>query len=299
MYRVRVPHCVLLFALLEGGLSAQNVVTTIAGLDPIFDGVGKPAVSVPIGYINGVATDGSGNVYFTDPLEHLVLRVAPDGTLSVIAGNGIAAYSGDGGPATAAAIAASDSPEQYVGPTFDISLGGIVADNQGNIYFGDGNYVRRVSKDGVITTVAGGGTNVPGDGGRATLASLGIVKGLALDSTGNLYFCEGNRVRKMTSDGTLTTYTGTGSNGYSGNNGPAISAQLSQPRGLAFDAQGNLYVADGDLVNVGSHIRMITMSGRISAIAGGGSGIPADGAPPLTLNLGYASGLAVDSFGAV
>src|SRR5258707_9491505 len=101
MYRARILHCVLLFTLLSGVLTAQNVVTTIAGLDPIFNGDGKPAVSVPIGYINGVAADGSGNVYFTDPLEHLVLRTAPDGTLSVIAGNGIAAYSGDGGPATA------------------------------------------------------------------------------------------------------------------------------------------------------------------------------------------------------
>src|SRR5258708_24961412 len=236
MYRVRVPHCVLLFALLEGGLSAQNVVTTIAGLDPIFDGAGKPAVSVPIGYINGVATDGSGNVYFTDPLEHLVLRVAPDGTLSVVAGNGIAAYSGDGGPATAAAIAATDRPDQYVGPPFEVSLGGIVVDKQGNIYFGDGRFVRRVAKDGAISTVAGGGTNVPGDGGRATLASLGIVKGLALDSAGNLYFCETNRVRKMTLDGTLTTYAGTGSMGFSGDTGPAIAPQMPQPQGLPLHA---------------------------------------------------------------
>src|SRR5260370_27353924 len=76
MYRARILHCVLVFTLLSGVLAVQNVVTTIAGLDPVFDGDGKPAVSVPIGYVNGVATDGSGNVYFTDPLEHLVLRVA-------------------------------------------------------------------------------------------------------------------------------------------------------------------------------------------------------------------------------
>src|SRR5216684_1242909 len=232
MYRARVPHCVLLFALLAGALPAQNVITTMACLDPIFNGDGKPAVSVPIGYINGVATDALGNVYFTDPLEHLVLRVAPNGTLSVIAGNGIAAYSGDGGPATSAAIAATDDPQQYIGPPVDVSLGGIVVDNQGNIFFGDGHRVRRVAKDGTITTVAGGGTNVPGDGLRATLATLGIVKGLAFDSAGNLYFCEANRVRKMTLDGTLTTYAGTGANGFSGDNGLATAAQLSKPSGL-------------------------------------------------------------------
>jgi uncharacterized protein (TIGR03437 family) len=299
MYRARVLHCVLLLTLLSGLLAAQNVVTTIAGLDAIFDGDGKPAVSVPIGYINGVTTDALGNVYFTDPLEHLVLRVAPNGTLSVVAGNGIAAYSGDGGPATSAAIAAADRPDQYVGPPFEVSLGGIVVDKQGNIYFGDGHYVRRVAKDGTITTVAGGGTNVPGDGGRATLASLGIVKGLAFDSAGNLYFCEGNRVRKMTLDGTLTTYAGTGSGGFSGDNGQAINAQLMLPLGLAFDAQGNLYVADGFVPNFGAHIRMIAPGGKISTIAGGGNMIPDDGAPPLSLDLGFPSGLAVDSSGAV
>ena len=116
MHRDRVLHCALLFLLLPVALAAQNVITTIAGIDLVFNGDGKPAVNVGIGYINGVATDGSGNVYFTDPLEHLVLRVAADGTLSVIAGNGIAAYSGDGGPATAAAIAAFDDPHQYIGP---------------------------------------------------------------------------------------------------------------------------------------------------------------------------------------
>ena len=92
---------------LTGGIAAQNVITTIAGEDPSFGGNGQPGVNVPIGYVNGVATDSAGNVYFTDPLEHLLLRVAPNGTLTVLAGNGIAGYSGDGGPATSAAIAAS------------------------------------------------------------------------------------------------------------------------------------------------------------------------------------------------
>src|ERR1700685_517105 len=123
---------------LAGAMAAQNVITTIAGEDPSFTGNGQPGVNVPLGYVNGVATDGAGNVYFTDPLEHLVLRVAPNGMLSVIAGNGIAGYSGDGGLATSAAIAATDSPEQYVRLTFsELSLGGIALDQQGNLYFGD------------------------------------------------------------------------------------------------------------------------------------------------------------------
>src|ERR1700744_532350 len=127
-----------LFVSLTGAMVAQNVITTIAGQDPTFAGNGLPGVNVPIGYVNGVATDQTGNVYFTDPLEHMVLRVAADGTLSVVAGNGIAGYSGDGGLATAAAIGATDNPDQYVGAPFEDSLGGIVVDKEGNGYFGDG-----------------------------------------------------------------------------------------------------------------------------------------------------------------
>ena len=281
-----------------GLLAGQNVVTTIAGIDSVFSGDGMPATSVPLGYVNGVATDNAGNVYFTDPLEHLVLKLSTDGTLSVIAGNGVAGYSGDGGPANLAAIASYDSPIQYVGPIYEDSLGGIAVDRLGNVYFGDGHYVRRVDKNGNIATVAGGGTASPGDGGPATSASLGIVTGVALDGQGNLYFCEGNRIRKVTG-GTISTYAGTGVNGYSGDGGQATAAQLSQPLGLAFNGQGALYVADGDILNFSSRVRRITAGGVITTFAGGGTRVPENGAPPTTLDLTGASGLDVDSTGAV
>jgi len=299
MVRGRALCCALLFALISKALVAQGVITTIAGLDPSFTGDGRPATNVPLGYVNGVATDSAGNVYFTDPLEHLVLQVSPDGTLSVIAGNGIAAYSGDGGPATSAAIAAADSPEQYAGVAFEDGLGGIAVDKQGNVYFADSHRVRQVAPDGTISTVAGGGRASPGDGGPATQASLGIVTGVALDAAGDLYFCEKNRIRKMTADGTLATFAGTGVNGFAGDNGPATAALLSQPLGLAFDAQGNLYVADGDVVNFPSHIRKIDVKGNITTVAGGGSTAPANGVAPLNTDLSYASGLAVDSTSAL
>src|SRR5580658_3867242 len=155
---------VFLVALLPAALIAQSVgqsaITTIAGVDPTFTGDGQPALSVPLGYVNGVAADSAGNVYFTDPLEHLVLRVNPSGILSVLAGNGIAGYSGDGGPATSASIAAADSPLQYVRLIdFQLSLGGIAIDQLGNVYFGDSHRVRMVSPQGIISTVAGGGSN--------------------------------------------------------------------------------------------------------------------------------------------
>ena len=299
MLRDRVCPGVLLILLLPP-LAGQNVITTIAGSDPSFDGEGRLASVVSIGYVNGVATDGAGNVYFTDPLEHLLLRVAPNGILSVIAGNGIAGYSGDGGPATSAAIAASDSPDQYVRLTFpERSLGGIAIDQQGNVYFGDSQRVRMVTPQGIITTVAGGGAKATNTVTPATDASLGIVNGLAFDSAGNLYFCENNRVRKLSPSGALTTFAGMGSGGFSGDGGPATSAQLSQPLGLAFDARGNLYVADGNTLSFDAHIRRITSAGIISTIAGGGKQDPANGVAPLNLNLPQIGGLAVDSSGAL
>jgi uncharacterized protein (TIGR03437 family) len=301
---VQELRCVLPIVVLSASLAAQNVITTIAGVDPTFTGDGRLAASVPIGYINGVATDAAGNVYFTDPLEHLVLKVTPNRILSVIAGNGIAGYSGDGGPATSAAIAAYDSPEEYVRLIFfERSLGGIAIDQQGDVYFGDSHRVRMVSPQGIITTVAGGGTNTTDAAMPATAASLGIVNGLAFDSQGNLYFAESNRVRKMTPMGTLTTYAGTTTSGFSGDGGPAAAALLALPLGLAFDAQGNLYVADGNELNpppnIQPRIRRITPTGVISTIAGGGTMNSANGVAPLNLNLPDIGGLAVDATGAV
>ena len=299
MLQDRVLSGALLVLLLHP-LAGQNVITTIAGIDSSFNGDGKLASVVPIGYINGVATDRAGNVYFTDPLEHLVLRVAPNGILSVIAGNGLAGYSGDGGPATSAAIAASDNPDQYVRLIFEQrSLGGIAIDQQGNVYFGDSHRVRMVSPQGIITTVAGGGAKTINTAIPATEAALGIVNGLAFDSAGNLYFCEGNRVRILTPGGTLSTFAGTGTGGFSGDGGPATAAELSQPLGLAFDAPGNLYVADGEVAQVSPRIRRINPTGIISTIAGGGTLNPANGVAPLKLNLPQIGGLAVDSTGAV
>lgn len=288
----------LLFAL---ALEAQGVITTIAGVDPTFTGSGQVATNVPIGYVNGVAVDTAGNVYFTDPLEHLVLRVAAaDGTISIVAGNGIAGYSGDGGPATEAAIAATDSPEQYTGVAAPVSLGGVVVDNLGDVFFGDGPYVREVTPNGNIATIAGGGSAAPGNGLPATQVSLGIVTGLALDGAGNLYLAENNHVRVMSLEsGSIQIFAGNASNGFAGDGGPASKATLSQPNGLTFDTQGNLYIADGDVVTEPARIRKVTPQGIITTVAGGGNQAPANGLAPLSVNMGYASGVAVDSNGAI
>jgi uncharacterized protein (TIGR03437 family) len=286
-----------IFALTMGAACAQ-VVTTIAGVDSVFAGSGQPALSVPIGYVNGVTVDNAGNLYFTDPIEHLVLRVSSSGILSVVAGNGIGDYSGDGGPATLAAIGATDTPEQYV-PSFvqPVSLGGILLDSQGDILFADGHRVRMVSPSGIITTIAGGGTINTGGSVIATNAFIGVVSGMVFDKAGNLYFCENSHVRKLTPSGTLTVYAGTGFIGYTGDGGPATAAMLNNPLGLAFDTQGNLYVADGNTTTANTYIRRISTTGVITTIAGGGARNPANGVAPLNLNLPPIGGLAFDSTG--
>src|SRR5271170_2884792 len=116
---------------LSAAAFSQTVITTtIAGTDGAFNGDGQPAISVPIGGVSGVAVDSSGNIYFTDAQQAVVLRVNPSGILNVIAGNGIPDYSGDGGPATSAAVAAAQSlVGELPGFYSHSALGGIAVSN--------------------------------------------------------------------------------------------------------------------------------------------------------------------------
>ena len=122
-------------------------------------------------------------------------------------------------------------------------------DAAGNLYIADSgnNSIRKVAPNGTITTVAGNGTQgYSGDGGPATSAELNYPYGVAVDAAGNLYIADTSnyRVRKVTPDGTITTVAGNGTEGYSGDGGPATSAGLGMPQGVAVDAAGNLYIAD-------------------------------------------------------
>ncbi len=172
MLASRTSYFPLLLAL-AAACHAQSVITTIAGVDPVFNGSGSPAINVPIGYVNGVV-DGSGNAYFTDPLEHLVLRVSSTGILSVVAGNGIAGYSGDGGPATAAAIAATD-------PTATIQSGlrpgsesgGSRWTSRATFFSATGIACAWFPRAGLSNTVAGGGANNGNAAMPATSTALG------------------------------------------------------------------------------------------------------------------------------
>ncbi len=227
-----------------------QVITTVAGTSWLFPSSSLPASSAPLGQISGVAMDTQGNLYVADPENCLILKIAPKGTLSIVAGNGVQGHSGDNGPAVNASINPSD----------------LAIDSKGNIYIQEQSYVRMVTPAGIISTIAGNGVfGYSGDGGAATSASMNAQSGMALDASGNLYFADtfNNRVR-MISGGNITTVVGTGTAGSAGDGGKASAAQLSNPSGLAFDSFGNLYIAD----SLNKTIRQVSSNGTISTLAG-------------------------------
>jgi trimeric autotransporter adhesin len=188
------------------------------------------------------------------------LSLSGDGIITTLAGDGTYGYSGDGGPATSAGVFAPSD---------------VAVDASGNVYIADtyNNRIRLVTKStGIITTVAGSGSIEDfGDGGQAILAGLYNVVGVAVDASGNIYITDSghSRVRMVTrSTGIITTVAGNGTIGYSGDGGPATSAGLASPRGVAVDAPGNIYIADSR----NNRIRMVTKStGIITTVAGDGT----------------------------
>jgi sugar lactone lactonase YvrE len=237
------------------------------------------AISIALSNVNGIAIDGSANLYVPSCTQNRVYKVASSGTITTFAGTGILGYSGDGGLATSAQLSCPHS----------------VAFFAGDLYITDaGNYrIRRVS-GGVITTVAGTGNyGFSGDGGLAISAQISYAYGIAADSTGNLYFSDtGNcRIRKV-SGGVITSVAGTSTCGYSGE-GPATSAQLCNPLGIALDSGNNLYIAD----SCNYRIRKLS-AGAITTVVGNGTfGSSGDGGPATTAQISYATGVTVDSAG--
>jgi sugar lactone lactonase YvrE len=263
----------------------SGTITTVAGNGtPGFSGDGGPATNARLAYPTGVAVDAAGNLYIADRLNSRVRKVSTSGTITTVAGDGSAGFSGDGGPATNA---------QLAGPY------GVAVDAAGNLYIADfqNSRVRKVSTSGTITTVAGDGSfGFSGDGGPATNAQLAGPNGVAVDAAGNLYIADINnhRVRKVSTSGTITTVAGNGTPGFSGDGGPATNARLRPPTGVAVDAAGNLYIAD--IFN--QRVRKVSTSGTITTVAGTGIyGFSGDGGPATNARLAYPSGVAVDAAG--
>jgi uncharacterized protein (TIGR03437 family) len=260
---------------------SNGVITTVAGGGSSIGNNG-PATSAELYYPEGVAVDSGGNLYIADFLINRIRGVA-NGVITTVAGTGAPDFGGDGGQATSA---------QLNGPM------GVAVDSAGDLYVADfgNNRIRWVS-NGVITTVAGGGSSL-GDDGPATSAQLYYPAGVAVGPAGNLYVADigSNRIRKV-SNGVITTVAGSepccGYTGFSGDNGPAISAQLFSPQGVAVDAAGNLYIADTG----NNRIRRVS-NGVITTVAGGGSSL-GDNGPATSAQLSGPSGVAVDSAGNV
>ncbi len=264
-------------------VTSAGIISTIAGRVH-YGGDGGPATSALLQLPEGVAVDQSGAVYFSDTWNNRIRKVTPDGTISTFAGTSESGDSGNGGPATAAKL---NSP------------GPLAMDPSGNLYVATGgNRIRRIAPDGsAISAVAGTGSCCySGDGGAATSAQFNYITALAIDSMGNVYAADGSayRVRKISVSGTVDTVAGTGTRGFSGDGGLATAAQIDYVRGLAFDKDGNLYIADSG----NYRIRKMTPGGIITTVLGTGAySLPADGSDAASSPIGYPYGIAFDRDG--
>jgi uncharacterized protein (TIGR03437 family) len=324
-----------LLAILSGaGAAAQsyNISDFAGNYSAGFSGDSGQATQAQLNFPGGVVVAPNGNVYIADPANNRVRMVTPGGTISTVAGNGTAGYTGDKGAATSAEL---DSPV------------GVGLDGSGNLYIADSanNVIRQVTPSGTITTWAG--TNVlgyTGDGGPANVATLDDPVAITFDSSGNAYICDAgnNVVREVNTSlvifslvgGTATTdqlsqpnavapdtfgnlyvadtgnrriiqfnlsnltfnwFAGTELIGDGGDGGPALSATFDDPFGLAVDASGNVFIAD----TFNSRIRMISKAtGIITTVAGTGfPGALGDGGPALDADFYFPHSVALDSSG--
>jgi uncharacterized protein (TIGR03437 family) len=248
-------------------------------------GDGGLAVSAALNNPQSVTLDSTGNVYIADTNNNRIRKVTPAGIISTVAGTGRGGFTGDGGPADKARL---NSPY------------GVALDGAGNLFIADtANFrIRKVAvSSGLISTVAGNGSfGNSGDNGPAVDARLNTPYSVAISREGNLFIVDvgDHKVRRVSPDGIITRAIGTGTAGYSGDGGPAASAQIDTPTGIGFDSENNLYLAD--LGN--NRIRKVSTAGIISTFAGNGiPGFAGDGGSPLSAQLSLPSALAFDSSG--
>ena len=285
-------------------VSPDGGIATAAGNGEYdFSGDGGPATRARLASPWSLAVDGAGSVLFVDYFNSRVRKVSPDGIITTLAGNGDYGSSGDRGLATDASL----SPE-----------GGIAVDGAGSLFITNNlGGLRKVSPDGIITTVAADGRGeslaldlagnlfigdytgirkVSPDGSTIAIVSPAAALSLVVDKAGNLFFAEGSRVRRLSPDGSVVTVAGNGTQGFSGDGGPAANAQLDYAVGVAVDGAGNLFIADRD----NHRIRKVSPDGIITTIAGNGQrDYTGDGGPATDAATSSPVSVAVDGAGNV
>src|SRR3990172_3769269 len=281
----------------------NGIATTFAGIigGGGYDGDGGPASAATLNWPTGIAVGPNGALFIAEQGNNRIRRVSPDGIITTVAGTWLQGFSGDGGPATAATL-------NY---PMAVAVGA-----DGALFIADaGNTrIRRVSPDGIITTVAGTDTGgFSGDGGPAIAAELNYPYGVAVGSDGAVFVSDtwNNRIRRVGPDGIITTVAGAGTPGYSGDGGPATAAELHLPKAVAVRADGALFIAD----TLNCRIRYVGPDGFITTFAGTGTydhyltcfwGEPVelrlpngDGGPATAAEIAFPWGIAVGADGAV
>ena len=294
--------CLLLAACARETTPEWTGVDTLAGSGRIGPLGGSyadgPALEAEFHDPMGLALDADGNLYVSDWFNHRIRSIAPDGTVTTLAGSGPSGLYGDivDGPAETARL---------FGPE------GLTVDSKGNIYVADtlNDRIRRISPDGMVTTVAGGGprTAYGFEGalidGSAEAARFNDPSDVAVDADGNLYVTDrlNHVIRKITPNGQVSTFAGTGQPGTTDGVGQAASFEL--PNRIALDRQGNLYVTEGRFLDLGERtygfrVRKIAPDGQVTTLAGTGEPGYRDG-PALNAQFDVPIGVAVDEKGNV
>jgi uncharacterized protein (TIGR03437 family) len=269
------PNLLIILPLVITAGAQPYVVSTVAGGS--LPATPNAATAVSLGTPARVALDPAGNIYFGS--DNILFKVDRTGTLTVVAGTSRPGCTGDGGPALAAQVRRP---------------AGIAFDSRGNLYFADTlcNVVRTIDPAGNIKTIAGSGpAGNSGDGGPAISARLNAPAGITFDAAGNLYIADpGNHLvrRVLAADGSIGTYAGNGAIGAETDNVAAALSSLATPVDVAFDSDGNLYIADRDA----EVIRMVNPKGIITTFAGTGNfGAASDSPVPTRSAFEFPSGL--------
>lgn len=262
----------------------NGVIDSVAGTGAsVAAGDGGPAARASFPSIRGLAFDRAGSLFVSDDTANRVRRIGTDGVVRTVAGTGQAGFSGDNGAADRAAL---KEPRH------------IAFDGAGNLLIADwgNNRVRRVTPQGIISTIAGRGEAASdGDGGQAAQAAMVGPTSVFADTRGNLYISElFDRVRVVNAAGVIRTFAGQSRRGFAGDGGPAASALLNVVTAVTGDAAGNIYIAD----SLNLRIRRVDAQGTIQTVAGSGQfRFTGDGGPAVAATFAAPFGMAADPAG--